>query len=100
MGGRAEIKRRNGCRSKQPPGADLGETLIRAGHAHECPHFSGDRYARIDETAREAGRDLSEPYAASISERNSWVRSSESPSTRSCIIRSHRQNRATTVATR
>ena len=44
-------------------GTDVGETLVRAGHARDCPHFSGGRYIQAEVAARETERDLSRVYA-------------------------------------
>ena len=41
---------------------DVGETLVRAGHARDCPHFSGGRYIQAEVEARETERDLSRLY--------------------------------------
>jgi endonuclease YncB( thermonuclease family) len=43
-------------------GADLGETLVRAGHARDCPHFSAGRYIQAEVAARDTERDLSRVY--------------------------------------
>jgi len=42
---------------------DIGEYQVLTGHARDCPHFSGGRYARAEAEARAAGRDLSKTYA-------------------------------------
>ena len=44
-------------------GEDIGELQVRAGHARDCPAFSGGRYAAAEAEARAAGRDLSRIYA-------------------------------------
>ena len=43
-------------------GVDVGELVIRAGHARDCPHFSGGRYISAEVVARKTGRDLSKLY--------------------------------------
>jgi micrococcal nuclease len=43
-------------------GKDVGEMQGRAGHARDCPAFSGGRYAAAEEEARAAGHDLSRIY--------------------------------------
>jgi endonuclease YncB( thermonuclease family) len=44
-------------------GKDIGQAIIEAGHARDCPRFSGGRYASAEAAARAAGRDLSRTYA-------------------------------------
>jgi micrococcal nuclease len=44
-------------------GQDIGAIQVRAGHARDCPAFSGNRYAAAEADARAAGRDLSRIYA-------------------------------------
>jgi endonuclease YncB( thermonuclease family) len=44
-------------------GRDIGQAIIEAGHARDCPRFSGGRYAPAEAAARAAGRDLSKSYA-------------------------------------
>ena len=44
-------------------GTDIGEYQVRTGHARDCPRFSRGRYARAEQAARAAGRDLSAIYA-------------------------------------
>ena len=44
-------------------GQDVGQLIIQAGHARDCPRFSGGRYAAAEARARAAGRDLSRTYA-------------------------------------
>ncbi|WP_209427146.1 thermonuclease family protein [Pararhodobacter sp. SW119] len=44
-------------------GKDIGEMQVRAGHARDCPAFSGGRYAAAEHEARAAGDDLSRIYA-------------------------------------
>jgi endonuclease YncB( thermonuclease family) len=39
-------------------GRDLGETMVRAGHAIELPQHSGGRYAEAERAARDAKRGL------------------------------------------
>ena len=39
-------------------GQDIGQAIIEAGHARDCPRFSGGRYAVAEARARAAGRDL------------------------------------------
>jgi micrococcal nuclease len=41
---------------------DIGELQVRAGHARDCPAFSGARYAAAEAEARAAGWDLSRIY--------------------------------------
>jgi hypothetical protein len=42
---------------------DLGELVVLAGHAGDCPHFSGGRYAQAEEVcAGDTERDLSKLY--------------------------------------
>jgi len=43
-------------------GKDVGELQVLAGHARDCPHFSGGRYGAAEMQARAAGRDLSAIY--------------------------------------
>ncbi len=43
-------------------GADLGEAMVRAGLARDCPRYSGGRYAGAERAARAAGRDLAAIY--------------------------------------
>jgi micrococcal nuclease len=42
---------------------DIGQAIIAAGHARDCPRFSGGRYAPAEVSARSAGRDLSRTYS-------------------------------------
>ncbi len=44
-------------------GTDLGEAMVRAGLARDCPRYSGGLYAEAERAARAAGRDLSRIYA-------------------------------------
>jgi len=44
-------------------GTDVGEMQVLAGHARDCPHYSGGRYATAEMKARAVGRDLSAIYA-------------------------------------
>lgn len=44
-------------------GQDIGQLIIQAGHARDCPRFSGGGYAAAEARARAAGRDLSRIYA-------------------------------------
>ena len=44
-------------------GVDLGEALVRAGFARDCPAFSGGAYAQAEAAARAEGRDLVARYA-------------------------------------
>ncbi|MEM7683215.1 MAG: thermonuclease family protein [Pseudomonadota bacterium] len=44
-------------------GQDIGEAMVRAGLARDCPRFSGGDYAAAEQEARAAGRDLSALYA-------------------------------------
>jgi micrococcal nuclease len=44
-------------------GQDIGHLIIEAGHARDCPRFSGKRYAAAEARARVAGRNLSRTYA-------------------------------------
>jgi micrococcal nuclease len=44
-------------------GQDVGQLIIQAGYARDCPRFSGGRYAAAEARARAAGRDLSRSYA-------------------------------------
>lgn len=43
-------------------GRDVGELQVLAGHARDCPRYSGGRYARAEALARAAGRDLRATY--------------------------------------
>ena len=43
-------------------GDDIGELQVRAGHARDCPRFSGGRYAEAEAAARADGNDLSKIY--------------------------------------
>lgn len=43
-------------------GQDIGALQVRAGHARDCPAFSGGRYAAEERAARAAGRDLRALY--------------------------------------
>ena len=43
-------------------GEDIGALQVRAGHARDCPAFSGGRYVAVEAEARAAGRDLSRIY--------------------------------------
>jgi micrococcal nuclease len=55
-------------RSRRPVGTcfldgeDIGALQVCAGHARDCPAFSGGRYAAVEAEARAAGRDLSRIY--------------------------------------
>lgn len=44
-------------------GRDIGELQVLAGHARDCPRFSGGRYAAAETKARSEGNDLSAIYA-------------------------------------
>ena len=44
-------------------GLDLGEALVRAGFARDCPAFSGGAYAGAEAAARAEGTDLAARYA-------------------------------------
>lgn len=41
-----------------PDGRDLGDAIVRAGYARDCPFFSGGRYAEAEHEASAAGRGL------------------------------------------
>lgn len=43
-------------------GQDIGQLIIQAGYARDCPRFSGGQYAAAEARARSAGRDLSRTY--------------------------------------
>lgn len=43
-------------------GRDLGEAMVLAGLARDCPRYSGGRYAAAERAARAAGRDLAAVY--------------------------------------
>jgi endonuclease YncB( thermonuclease family) len=43
-------------------GTDIAALQVRAGHARDCPAFSGGRYAADERAARAAGHDLSAIY--------------------------------------
>lgn len=43
-------------------GADTGEHQVRTGHARDCPRFSRGRYAKAEQAARAAGKNLSAIY--------------------------------------
>lgn len=43
-------------------GDDIGEAIIRAGYARDCPRFSGRKYMVAELAARANGKDLSESY--------------------------------------
>lgn len=43
-------------------GIELGGAMVRAGHARDCPRFSGGDYAAAEREARALGRDLSAIY--------------------------------------
>lgn len=44
-------------------GLDLGEAMVRAGFARDCPAFSGGTYAGAEAAARAEGHDLAARYA-------------------------------------
>jgi len=44
-------------------GKDIGETIIEAGFARDCPRFSGGKYRQAEENAKARGDDLSAVYA-------------------------------------
>lgn len=41
---------------------DIGEHQVRTGHARDCPRFSKGRYAKVEQEARAAGKNLSLIY--------------------------------------
>ncbi len=41
---------------------DIGEAQVRAGHARDCPRYSGGRYAEAEAAAKADGNDLSAIY--------------------------------------
>ena len=43
-------------------GHDIGTLQVRAGHARDCPRYSGGRYAEAEAAARADGNDLSAIY--------------------------------------
>lgn len=44
-------------------GRDLGLKQVESGHARDCPRYSNGRYAKAEEGARAAGKDLSRIYS-------------------------------------
>jgi endonuclease YncB( thermonuclease family) len=44
-------------------GQDIGQLIIEAVHARDCPRFSGGRYAGAEGRAKDAGRGLSRTCA-------------------------------------
>jgi endonuclease YncB( thermonuclease family) len=50
-------------------GRDLGETMVRAGHATELPQHSGGRYAQAERAAREAKRGV---WAGTFEQPAAW----------------------------
>jgi endonuclease YncB( thermonuclease family) len=43
-------------------GHDIGELLIRLGHARDCQRASDGRYAAAEQQAQDEGRNLSRDY--------------------------------------
>lgn len=43
-------------------GVDVGERLIREGHARDCPRYSGGRYAADEEAAAASGATIQATY--------------------------------------
>ena len=44
-------------------GEDIGQLMVRLGHARDCPSRSKGRYTSVETAARAEGRDLSKDFA-------------------------------------
>lgn len=69
VGGREVICHLDGTQTRNRPvgvcyvdGINVNRAQVEAGHARDCPRFSGGAYAEAEARARRAGRDLSAIY--------------------------------------